>query len=318
MREIPTPDFGNDIDGVPSVPEILEKIESPYKWALQNKAGLNSVYNTTSDTTEFQQEKIPSTEPINGNFGSPITKDYLDSIINQFMSEKKVTTEDINASMYSANNISYFRPTSEADYNETRRGKPKTGQGVREQIVKDYKDPSYQVSSDYIVEFAKQCEIEKQTKKTLEQVKQLIKESERFVGFSKSYIDYILENIKEIDVDNNLFNKDYSFARIPARKIQPLIENTFRNIQQRIIAEPIFDIYNKYKDVVFVSGEKYDIENADYATLIRYLDKNRAGDDIAQSLYKNIKEKNTVDRKRVLFAKMMLFFLEKNEKIENE
>lgn len=218
----------------------------------------------------------------------------------------KITTSDLNASMYYAGSINSSRPTSEADYNEVRRGKPKTGQGIREQIVNDI--PVH--APNYIED--------KPAKRTLEQVKTLIKDSETFIGFTRSYITYILENIKEEDVDVNLFDINMSFHKIPSRKIQPFIENTYRNIQERIISAPIFEIYNKYKDVIFIAGEKFVVDNSDYSVLVRYLDNNKVGNEMAQSLYKACREKNNTERKRVLFTKMMLFFLEKNEKIENE
>ena len=273
-----------------------------------------------SDATEFKPEKVPSTEPKisepldreSVNFrSSELSEKYLNSIIAQFMNEQssgssKITTTDLNASMYSAGSISSSRITSEADYNEVRRGKPKIGQGVREQISNDI--PIY--APNYIED--------KLAKRTLEQVQALIKDSETFIGFTRSYITYILENIKEEDVDVNLFDRNMSFHKIPSRKIQPFIENTFRNIQERIVNTPIFEIYSKYKDVIFIAGEKFVVDNSDYGALVRYLDNNRAGNEMAQSLYKSCREKNNTERKRVLFTKMMLFFLEKNEKIENE
>ena len=88
----------------------------------------------------------------------------------------------------------------------------------------------------------------------------------------------------------------------------------FRTQRQKVL-----DAINKQnKDVIFIAGEKFIVDNADYTALVKYLDNNRAGNEMAQSLYKATKEKNNVERKRVLFTKMMLFFLEKNEKIENE
>lgn len=301
-------------------------IENPYtfddpiaitpNWSDDNpwlKSGYIENYTIkASDTAEFQPKKVPSTEPRPTQpHSSELSEKYLNDIIAKFMNEQssgsgKITTSDLNASMYYAGSINSSRPTSEADYNEVRRGKPKTGQGIREQIVNDI--PVH--APNYIED--------KPAKRTLEQVKTLIKDSETFIGFTRSYITYILENIKEEDVDVNLFDINMSFHKIPSRKIQPFIENTYRNIQERIISAPIFEIYNKYKDVIFIAGEKFVVDNSDYSVLVRYLDNNKVGNEMAQSLYKACREKNNTERKRVLFTKMMLFFLEKNEKIENE
>lgn len=217
----------------------------------------------------------------------------------------KITTTDLNASMYSAGSINSSRPTSEADYYGIRRGKPKTGQGVREQISNDI--PIH--APNYIED--------RPTKRTLEQVKTLIKDSETFIGFTRSYISYIMENIKEEDVDVNLFDRNMSFHKIPSRKIQPFIENTFRNIQERIVNTPIFEIYSKYKDVIFIVGEEFSIDDKDYETLVLYIVRNKI-DPKAESLYKLVEDKRNKKHRNALFAKMMLFFLEKNEKIENE
>jgi hypothetical protein len=146
---------------------------------------------------------------------------------------------------------------------------------------------------------------------------EFVTNSRNYILITEDSIKNILTNAKLEDFPTEIRNGSLQLTKHNYLDIKNAVMKILDNMQYNKNIMPLMTVYNKYKSVIFECGE-FKIEANDFNIFKKYI-REQAGDNKeALNIWESLVEKTVPLKKHKLFIKMILYFLDKNEKIEVE
>jgi hypothetical protein len=146
---------------------------------------------------------------------------------------------------------------------------------------------------------------------------EFVENSRNYILIREDSIMNILKNANLEDFPTEIRSGSLQLTKYNYADIKNAITKIIDNMQHNKNIMPLMTVYNKYKSVIFEGGE-FKIETNDFNMFKKYIREQARDSKEAFSIWVSLVEKTVPLKKHKLFIKMVLYFLDKNEKIENE